>query len=53
MMTYSLLTIKIFQVGPWIYGLIASIASTVVSLILFIQLAAKVIKWFTVPCYKK
>lgn len=53
MMTYSLLTIKIFQVGPWMIGLVACIASTVASLILFVQLMVKVVKWFTVPCYKK
>ena len=53
MMTYSLLTIKIFQVGPWMIGLAACIASTVASFILFAQLAVKVFKWFTVPCYKK
>ena len=53
MMTYSLLTIKIFQAGPWMISLVACIASTVVSLLLFAQLAAKVFKWFTVPCYKK
>lgn len=53
MMTYSLLTIKIFHVGPWMIGLVACIAATVASLILFIQLMTKVVKWFTVPCYKK
>lgn len=53
LMTYSMLTIKAFQVGTWMPGLISSIALTVAGLILFAQMMAKVIKWFTVPCYKK
>lgn len=53
MMTYSFLTIKVFQVGPWIPALVSCIALTVAGLILFIQLATKIFKWFTVPCYKK
>ena len=53
MMTYSYLTIPVFQVGPWIPALISNIALTVAGLILFVQLATKIVKWFTVPCYKK
>ena len=53
LMTYSMLTIKAFQVGPWMISLIACAATTLVSLVLFAQLMAKVVKWFTVPCYKK
>ena len=53
MMTHSYLTIKVFQVGPWMIALISCIALTVAGLLLFIQLAGKIVKWFTVPCYKK
>ena len=53
MMTYSLLTIKIFHAGPWMIGMVACAVTTLVSLLLFVQMATKVVKWFTVPCYKK
>ena len=53
LMTYNMLTIPVFHSGPWMVGMIACAATTLASFILFVQFVVKVVKWFTVPCYKK
>ena len=43
----------VMQTGPWMVAFICAIALTLAGGALFAQMMSKVIKWFTVPCYKK
>ena len=50
---YTYLSFPIMQCGTWMVSLGLGIALTVAGLALFTLMMIKVIKWFTVPCYKK